>query len=73
MRDRRLEGVKAVVQRQQRMPSERDDDRLFFDRQRRELCVLRTGWEVGHRGPALPFGDRLLVDPVRFARALKLS
>lgn len=69
MRDRRLGGVLAVVQRQQRMPPERDDHRLFFDRQRRGLCVLRTGREIGHRSPALPLGDRLLVDPVAFRQS----
>jgi hypothetical protein len=31
MRDGRLQGVKAVVERQQRMPSERNDDSLFLD------------------------------------------
>jgi hypothetical protein len=31
MRDGRLQGVKAVVERQQRMPSESNDDSLFLD------------------------------------------
>jgi hypothetical protein len=31
MRDRRLQGVKAVVERRQTMPSEGDDDGLFLD------------------------------------------
>jgi hypothetical protein len=30
MRDGRLQGVEAVVERQQGMPSESDDHRLFF-------------------------------------------
>ena len=30
MRDRRLQGIKAVVERQQSMPSEGDDDGLFI-------------------------------------------
>ena len=31
VRDRRLQGIKAVVERQQRMPTEGNDDRLFLD------------------------------------------
>jgi hypothetical protein len=31
VRDGRLQGVKAVVERQQRMPSESNDDSLFLD------------------------------------------
>jgi hypothetical protein len=31
MRDGGLQGVKAVVERQQRMPSERDEDGLFLN------------------------------------------
>jgi hypothetical protein len=64
MRGRRQEGVQAIVRRQYRTLPERDDDPLFFDRQYRGLCVLRTGWKVGHRGPALPFDDCPLVDPL---------
>jgi hypothetical protein len=30
MRDRRLQGIKAVVERQQSMPSEGNDDGLFL-------------------------------------------
>ena len=64
MRDRRLQGVKAVVERQQGMFAERDDDRLFFDRQHRRMRVPRTRWQVpGLRAP-LPLGDGLLVDAV---------
>jgi hypothetical protein len=33
MRDRRLQSVQAIVERQQGMPSESDADRLFFDGQ----------------------------------------
>lgn len=33
MRDRRLQGVKAIVQREERMPAEGDDDRLVLNRQ----------------------------------------
>ena len=37
VRDRRLQGVEAVVERQQRMPAEGDDDRLLLDRQHGRL------------------------------------
>jgi hypothetical protein len=33
VRDYRLQRIQAIVERQQRMPAERDDDRLLLDRQ----------------------------------------
>ena len=60
MRDRRLQGVEAIVERQQRMPAEGDDDRLLLDRQNRRLWLLRPGPLIGDRGALLPFGDGLL-------------
>ena len=35
MRDRRLQGIEAIVERQQRMLAEGDDDRLLLGRQHR--------------------------------------
>jgi hypothetical protein len=32
VRDRRLEGIEAIVEGQERLPPERDDDRLLVDR-----------------------------------------
>src|SRR5664279_6414883 len=64
MRDRRLKGVMAVVERQERMTPEGDDDRLLLDREDRRLRFPWTGRQIGRRGPLLPFGDGLLVDPV---------
>ena len=64
MRDGRLQGIEAIVERQQRMAAKGDDHRLILDREDRRL---RLGWphrQIGHRGPLLPLGDRLLVDPV---------
>jgi hypothetical protein len=49
MRDRGLQGVEAVVDRQQRVPPEGDDDSLVLDRQDgrpRIGCVLRSAVEV---------------------------
>src|SRR5262249_25138209 len=41
---------------------------LFFHGQHRRSCLPRAGWEVGDRGPLLPFGNGLLVDPVAFSQ-----
>ena len=64
MRDRCLERIEAVVERQQRVLAESDDDGFFLDRQHRGLRVLRAGRQISGGGSPLPFGDRLLVDPV---------
>ena len=64
MRDGRLQGGQAVIQRQQRMTSERDDDRFLLDRQDGRLGILRPGSPILYRGPRLPLGDRLRVDLV---------
>ena len=63
MRDCRLQGVQAVVQRQQSMPAKRDNDRLFLDRQDRRPWLFRYCLLILDRRPAFPFGDGLLVDP----------
>ena len=70
MWDGRLQGVKAIVQRQQRVPAEGDDDRLLLNRQNRGLWLLRTGRQVGHTLPPAPLRHRLLVDPVAFCQEL---
>src|SRR5271165_2450279 len=64
MRDGRLQGVKAIVERQQRMLSEGDDDRLVLERQHRRMRVFRPGALIANRGPLLPLGDRLLIDAI---------
>jgi len=64
VRDGRLQGIEAIVQRQRRVPAEGNDDCLLLDRQHSGLGILRASWDVGHGRPALPFGDGLLVDPV---------
>ena len=46
VRDRGLERVKTVIQWQQRMPPERDDDRLLLDRQDRGSGILRPGRQI---------------------------
>jgi hypothetical protein len=52
MREGRLQGVEAVVERQQGMPSEGDDHRLFFRGQDRRFGFLRPSRQTGDRGPS---------------------
>jgi hypothetical protein len=64
MRDRGLQGIKAVVERQQSMPSECNDDGLFLDGQDCRSGLLGSCWQVGNGGPRFPLSDRLRVDAV---------
>ncbi len=64
MRDRSLQGVEAVVQWQQCMPTEGDRNRLLLDRQNGRSSVLGSSRDVGRRRAVPPLGDCLLVDPV---------
>src|ERR1700692_2251189 len=64
MRDRRLQGIETIIERQQRMAAEGDDDTLLPDRQHRGLRLARAGWQIGDRTALLPLGDGLRVDPV---------
>ena len=64
VRDGRLQGVEAVVERQQGMPSEGDDDGLFLDGQDRRSGLLRSRRQIGDGSPRFPLGDRLRIDPV---------
>jgi len=69
VRDRGLERVKAVVQRQQRVAPERDDDGLLVKGQHRGARLLRTGAFVLDRGALLPLGNGLRVDAVALGQA----
>ena len=62
VRQARLQGIQAVVERQQRVAAIGDDDR--FDRRRRRGWCLGPRWPVGDGGPYLSLGDRLWVDAV---------
>src|ERR1700730_12550164 len=64
MRDRRLQGIEAIVERQERMAAEGDDDRLLLDRQHRGFRALRSGRQIGDRAALLPLGDGLRIDAV---------
>jgi hypothetical protein len=64
MRDHRLEGIKAVVQRQERVFAERDYDRFFFDQQHRRAGSLRAHRRIVNEGSPTPLGDGLLIEPI---------
>jgi len=64
MRDRCLQGVEAVVERQQGVPAEGDHHRFLFGRQYRRVRRLRTHRRIVHEGPLAPLGHRLVVEPV---------
>src|SRR6478735_8163971 len=69
MRDRRLQSIEAIVERQQSMPAEGDDDRLLLDRQHGRSRLSWTGLEIRRRAPSLPLGHRLLVDAVALSQS----
>jgi hypothetical protein len=56
MRQRCLQGIKAVIERQERVPANGDDYCLVLDRQHRRLGLFRTGWKIGNRKPLPPLG-----------------
>ena len=59
-----LQGIQAVVQRQQRVPPEGGNDRLLLDHQHGRLWILRPWTQTLSRGPLLPLDPGLRVDPV---------
>ena len=64
MRDGRLQGVEAVVERQQGVPSERHDHGFFLNRQDRRPRRPRPRWQIGNGGSRPPLCDGLRVDAV---------
>lgn len=73
MRDRGLQGVEAVIQRQQGMPAEGDDDRLFLDREHRGMRCSRPRRAICGGIPLPPFGDGLGVDAMALGPGLSGS
>src|ERR1039458_2194767 len=63
-RDRRLERIEAIVQRQERVPAKGNDDGLFLDRQHRGFYIRGAGGMIADRTALLPLGHGLLVDAV---------
>jgi len=73
MRDRRLQGVETVVQREQRMPAEVNADRLFLDRQHRRSGRLRSRLVIDKRSAMAHLATVFGLIPWRLARTLRLS
>src|SRR6478672_8994172 len=63
-RNGRLQGIEAVVERQQRMLAEGDDDSLFLGRQDCRARSFRPHGNVVDEGPFAPLGDCLVVQPI---------
>lgn len=64
VRDRCLQSVQAIVQRQQRVSAEGDEDRLLLDRENGRARFLRTGLAILRSLALPPPGHGLRVDPV---------
>ena len=63
MRDRRLQRIEAIVERQQCVTPECDDRCLLGLGQGRGVRGLRPGLQILDRRPLAPLGNRLGVDP----------
>lgn len=63
MRDRRLQRVQAVIQREKRVAPERDNHRLLRVGERRGIRGFRPSLQVLHLCPLSPLCNRLGVDP----------
>ena len=63
MRDCRLNGVEAVIQRQERVPSESNDNRLFLLAENGRAGLLWAGLPVLNRLPLAPLRHRPRIDP----------
>src|SRR5215213_527953 len=64
VRDRGLEGIEAVVQRQQRVPPKGDNDGLLLDREHGRARLLGASALVLDRGALLPLCNGLRVEAV---------
>ena len=63
MRERQVESVEAVVERQQHVPPECHNHRLFKLGQGGGMKRLRPGLQILNGCPLLPLCDRFRVDP----------
>lgn len=57
-RDRRLQGIKAVVERQQAVPPKGNNHRLVLDAENRGMGFRRAHGLIANRGPLAPFLNR---------------
>jgi hypothetical protein len=64
VRDRRLECIEAIIQRQQRVSAKGNDDRLVFNRQHGRRRLLGAGLQIANEATFLPLGNGLWVDAV---------
>src|SRR4028119_1892452 len=62
--NRGLQGVEAVIQRQEGVAAEGHDDCLLLGREDRRVRRLGAGPLVIRRGALLPLGDCFLIDAV---------
>ena len=62
--DRCLQGVEAIVERQERVAPEGDDDGFVWGGEHRGAGVCWAGSEVMDRASLPPLGDRLRIDAV---------
>src|SRR6202166_2866025 len=61
--------IKTIIERQQCMPAECDDDRLFLDGQNCGPRLFRAGRKIGRRRTISPLAHGLLVDPVAIGQS----
>src|SRR6185312_10388558 len=73
VRNGRLQGIEAVVERQHRVLAEGDDDALFLRRQDCRARSLRPHGSVVDEGPFAPLGNRLVVQPVLCGKLFERS
>jgi len=66
MRDGSLQGIKAIVERQQRVLAEGHCNGLLLDGQDGRAGLLRPHGRIMDEGPLPPLGDRLCIDAVTF-------
>ena len=56
--NRGLEGIQAVIERQQRVPATSNHDSVFFGRKHSRACMVRSAGQIGFRAALPPPGDR---------------
>jgi len=64
VRDRCLQGVEAVIEREEGVFAKGDDDRLILDAEHGRMSISRPRRQIFDRRALLPLGNRLLVDAV---------
>src|SRR5262245_2005049 len=72
-RDGGLQGVEAVVERQEGVPAERHGDGLLLGAERGGSRLLRPHRRIRHKGPLAPFHDGLAVQPIALGELLDRS